>query len=91
MTASGSIFCFKQFGNKPTIRKIGRNVTNKKIAPRIYTSNFNEPEDVIIRRYIFTILGKLYPSAVLSLSSALEFKPTTANQIFVFNTYTKEN
>lgn len=62
----------------------------KKIAPRIYTSNFNESEDVIIRRNIFTILGKLYPGAVLSHRSALEFKPTTANQIFVTYTYTKK-
>lgn len=62
----------------------------KKIAPRIYTSNFNEPEETIIRRNIFTILGKLYPGAVLSHRSALEFKPTTANQIFVTYTYTKK-
>ncbi|MNQ12181.1 Fic/DOC family protein [compost metagenome] len=62
----------------------------KKIAPRIYTSNFNESADVIIKRNIFTILGKLYPGAVLSHRSALEFKPTTANQIFVTYTYTKK-
>ncbi len=62
----------------------------KKIAPRIYTSNFNEPTEVIIRRNIFTILGKLYPGAVLSHRSALEFKPTTANQLFVTYTYTKK-
>ena len=62
----------------------------RKIAPRIYTSNFNESEEIIIRRNIFTILGKLYPGAVLSHRSALEFKPTTANQIFVTYTYTKK-
>jgi Fic family protein len=62
----------------------------KKIAPRIYTSNFDESEEIIIRRNIFTILGKLYPGAVLSHRSALEFKPTTANQIFVTYTYTKK-
>lgn len=62
----------------------------KKIAPRIYTSNFNESEDLIIRRNIFTILGKLYPGAVLSHRSAIEFKPTTENQIFVTYTYTKK-
>lgn len=62
----------------------------KKIAPRIYTSNFNEPESVIIRRNIFTILGKLYPGAVVSHRSALEFKPTAANQLFVTYTYTKK-
>ena len=62
----------------------------KKIAPRIYTSNFNESEDLIIKRNIFSILGKLYPGAVLSHRSALEFKPTSANQIFVTYTYTKK-
>jgi hypothetical protein len=62
----------------------------KKIAPRIYTSNFNESEETIIRRNIFTILGKLYPGAVVSHRSALEFKPTSANQIFVTYTYTKK-
>ncbi|NEW79787.1 MAG: cell filamentation protein Fic [Gelidibacter sp.] len=62
----------------------------KKIAPRIYTSNFNETAELIIRRNIFTILGKLYPGAVLSHRSALEFKPTAANQIFVTYTYTKK-
>lgn len=62
----------------------------RKIAPRVYTSNFNESEEIIIRRNIFTILGKLYPGAVLSHRSALEFKPTSANQIFVTYTYTKK-
>lgn len=62
----------------------------KKIAPRIYTSNLDESKEVIIRRNIFTILGKLYPGAVLSHRSALEFKPTAANQIFVTYTYTKK-
>lgn len=62
----------------------------KKIAPRIYTSNFNESAEVIIRRNIFTILGKLYPGAILSHRSALEFKPTSENQIFVTYTYTKK-
>lgn len=62
----------------------------KKIAPRIYTSNFIETDEVIIRRNIFSILGKLYPGAILSHRSALEFKPTSANQIFVTYTYTKK-
>jgi Fic family protein len=62
----------------------------KKIAPRIYTSNLDESKEVIIRRNIFTILGKLYPGAVLSHRSAIEFKPTPANQIFVTYTYTKK-
>lgn len=62
----------------------------KKIAPRIYTSNLNESAEIIIRRNLFTILGKLYPGAVLSHRSALEFKPTNADQIFLTYTYTKK-
>ncbi|WP_395051113.1 Fic family protein [Flavobacterium sp.] len=71
-------------------RKLEETGQIKKIAPRIYTSNFKDPSPVIIRRNIFTILGKLYPGAVLSHRSALEFKPTTANQLFVTYTYTKK-
>ena len=72
------------------LSKLEREGQIRKIAPRIYTSNFNESEEIIIRRNIFTILGKLYPGAVISHRSALEFKPTTANQIFVTYTYTKK-
>ncbi len=62
----------------------------KKIAPRIYTSNFTDAIETIISRNIFTILGKLYPRALLSHRSALEFKPTSSNHIFVTYTYTKK-
>src|SRR5690606_37870317 len=62
----------------------------RKIAPRIYTSNFTDTDAVIIRRNIFTILGTLYPGALLSHRSAIEFKPTATGQIFVTYTYTKK-
>jgi len=62
----------------------------KKIAPRIYTSNFADSPDVILRRNLFVILSKLYPGALLSHRSALEFKPTTAGHIFLTHSYTKK-
>ena len=62
----------------------------RKIAPRLYTSNFTDKPEAIVRRNLFTILGKLYQGAVLSHRSALEFKPTEAEQIFVTYTYTKK-
>ncbi|MCY4298744.1 MAG: Fic family protein [Flavobacteriaceae bacterium] len=61
----------------------------KKIAPRVYTSNFEDPPQAIIRRNLFSILGKLYPQAILSHRSAFEFKPTTSGDIFLTYTYTK--
>ncbi|MEM1258947.1 MAG: Fic family protein [Bacteroidota bacterium] len=62
----------------------------RKIAPRIYTSNFEDAPDNIIRRNVFPILGNLYPGAVLSHRSAFEFEPTSNNQIFVTYKYTKK-
>ncbi len=62
----------------------------KKIAPRIFTSNFIDTDEVIIKRNIFSILGKLYPGTLLSHRSAIEFKPTTTGQIFVTYMYTKK-
>ena len=61
----------------------------KKIAPRIYTSNLQEAADVIIQRNWLQILSQLYPGALLSHRSALEFKPTQQGHIFLTYTYTK--
>jgi hypothetical protein len=62
----------------------------RKIAPRIYSGNFNDTQEVIIRRNIFTVLGNLYPGAMLSHRSALEFQPTATGNIFLTYTYTKK-
>jgi fido (protein-threonine AMPylation protein) len=62
----------------------------RKIAPRIYTNNFEEKPSDIIRRNILEILGNLYPKALLSHRSAFEFKPTSTNQIFVTYSYTRK-
>lgn len=62
----------------------------RKIAPRIYSANFIDQPEVIIAKNIFTIIGSLYPNAVLSHRSALEFKPTSQGHIFVTYTYTKK-
>lgn len=62
----------------------------KKIAPRIYTGKINDAPEAIIRRNIFTILGKQYKGAVLSHRSALEFKPTASGSLFLTYTYTKK-
>ncbi len=71
------------------ISKLEKEGQIRKIAPRIYTSNFVDEPGEIIKKNIFTILGAQYPNAVLSHRSALEFKPTAAGHIFVTYTYTK--
>jgi hypothetical protein len=61
----------------------------RKLAPRIYTSNFQDEASEIVRRNIWQIIGNLYPGAVLSHRSALEFKPTSTGNIFISYSYTK--
>lgn len=61
----------------------------RKIGPRLYTGKLNETPEEIIRRNIFTILGRQYKGAVLSHRSALEFKPTETGNLFLTYTYTK--
>jgi hypothetical protein len=74
-------------------RRIGELVRKgqlRKIAPRIYTPNLTDPAETIIRRNLFTILGILYPGAVLSHRSALEFQPTKTGHLFLTYSYTKK-
>lgn len=72
------------------ISKLEKEGKLKKIAPRLYTGNLEESPETIVRRNIFTILGELFSGAVLSHESALEFQPTSTNQIFLTYTYTKK-
>lgn len=72
------------------ISKLEKGGKLKKIAPRLYTGNLEESPETIVRRNIFTILGKLFSGAVVSHRSALEFQPTSTNQLFLTHTYTKK-
>lgn len=62
----------------------------RKIAARLYSPNFTDSPEAIVRRNLFAILGKLYPGSILSHRSALEFQPTSAGHIFLTYTYTKK-
>lgn len=73
-----------------TISKLEKEGQIKKIAPRLYSGNLEDEPKIIVRRNLFLILGHLYPGAVLSHRSALEFKPTSTNQIFLTHSYSKK-
>lgn len=60
----------------------------RKIDGRIYTSNLEEEEAVIVHRNLFYIVGQLYPNAVLSYRSALEVRPTDKDNIYLTYSYT---
>ena len=61
----------------------------RKIAPKIYTTNMDDPPEIIIKRNLFYILGRLYPHAVISHRSADEMRPTESGDFFLTYTYTK--
>ncbi|TNE74796.1 Fic family protein [bacterium] len=72
------------------ISQLERKGEIRKLAPRVYTGNLEEDPEKIIGRNLFLVLGHLYPGAVLSHRSALEFKPTSTGQLFLTYKYTKK-
>jgi len=79
--------------NQAVSRQIGQLVKEgklRKLLPRVYTPNFNETSEVLIKRNLFTIIGHLYHGVVLSHRSALEFKPTNTGDIFLTYGYKRK-
>ena len=72
------------------IKKMKKEGCIVKIAPKIYTTTLNDTPENIIRRNLFFILGKLYPSALLSHRSAFECRPTDDGHIYLTYNYTKK-
>jgi hypothetical protein len=72
------------------ISKLEKDGNIRKLAPRLYTGNLEDEPETIIKRNLFSVLGHLYPGALLSHRSALEFKPTSNGQLFLTYKYTKK-
>src|SRR5579872_2905169 len=62
----------------------------KKIAPRIYSGKVSDTPEALIRRNLFSILGRQYPNAVISHRSAFELRPTDSGDFFLTYAYTKK-
>ena len=72
------------------LSKLQRQKIIKKLAPKIYTPNWEDRPEVIIRRNYLLIIGTLYPQAVLSHRSAIEIQPTSENNLYITYRYTKK-
>ena len=46
-----------------------------RIAPRLYTTNLTDTPEKIVRRNLWTIVGRLWPGARLSYRTAFEYAP----------------
>ena len=58
----------------------------RKIGPRLYTSLPASEVESFVRGQWSEIVSELFPDALLSHRSALEFKPSSANEIFLTST-----
>lgn len=76
------------FGSKEKDRnyRINRLVLEgrlRKILPRVYTSNFRDEDGVIIRRHLWKLLAVIFPEALLSHRSAIEFQPSPKGVLYL--------
>ncbi len=55
----------------------------RSIMPRVYTSNFEDTDEVIVRRNSLLLMSHLFPGSVLSHRSALEFKPSPMGNYYL--------
>lgn len=62
----------------------------RKIAPRMYTSVEEKEVEQVVRSAWGEIVTNLFPHALLSHRSALEFKPTKENKIFLTSNTNRE-
>lgn len=83
------IFATSDLAESKRLSKLVKEGAIRKIASKIYTPNFNDAPETIVKRNLFMILGRLYPKAVISHRSAFEFAPTNSGDIFLTYTYTK--
>lgn len=83
------LFATSDLAESKQLSKLIKQGVVRKIATKIYSSNFVDTPEVIIRRNLFMVLGRLYRKAVISHRSAFEFAPTKSGHIFLTYSYTK--
>ncbi|MCM2354674.1 MAG: Fic family protein [Pseudobdellovibrio sp.] len=64
--------------------------TLREVTSKVYTTNLTDSLESIVKRNWKTILGHMYPGAVISYRTAFELKPSQQNHIFLTYSYTKK-
>ena len=60
-----------------------------RLAPRLYTTNLTDSPETVVRRNLWTIVGKLWPGARLSHRTAFEYAPH-GGHVFLGYKYTRK-
>lgn len=72
-----------------TIRRAAQSGILRKIAPKIYTSNFQDSAENIIKRHRYQILGQLFPNGVISHKSAFDGGISPEGEVIINYSYNK--
>lgn len=60
-----------------------------RLAPRLYTTNLTDSPETIVKRNLWSIVGKLWPGARLSYRTAFEYAPHDGH-VFLGYSYTRK-
>ena len=71
------------------VSQMVRDGSARKIGPRLYTRNMNEPVEVIVARNLWQIVGMLAPGGVIGFRTALESRPADDGSVFITCGYKK--
>lgn len=55
----------------------------RKLGTRVYTTNLKENPEVLVRRYAWFLVEKLFPGAIIVDRTALEHRPAADGSIFI--------
>jgi hypothetical protein len=79
------------FATNSRIRKdVGKALQSgivRRIRPGLYTTNLNDPIEVVVKRNLWPILAQVSPGAVISHRTALEMRPMASGTVFVTGSY----
>lgn len=62
----------------------------RKIASRLYTTNFKDSPEAIVKRHLWQIVGQYFPSAILTYRTAIENKPAPDGSIYIISDKTRK-
>ena len=55
----------------------------RKLGGRVYTTNFDEEAEMLIKRHVWFIIRELFPGSIIVDRTALEHRPTADGSVFI--------
>ena len=77
------VFGSSQSYTSRQISKLVKEGHLRKLIPRVYTSNMHDPGHLIVKRNLWQLISHLFPGAILSHRSAIEFRPSKKGNVYL--------